>query len=200
MSSAATSATRTARSRKTSSCATSSSRSTQKIRAGNPPEFFHTSANVRSFSYYCRDLVRKHSWSFGGAKDVYEIISTELTAMVKAGLYSYKDFNIVDERRVYRQLAPVYANPHLVLIGEKISFFGLCVKYANRYGLTIQMTRGIPSFVTSDTGGLYGTGGKDYGLSADHVLGLLDGAVERYVPPCSNAPPRKSCASGPLTP
>lgn len=120
------------------------------IQAGNPPDLLAEGGNVRSVWYCLKPTVTRHRVSFG-TSDLYSMVSGSLLDMVVSGLFSYRDFNMEDDRAQYRRLAPVYGNPHVVVIGEKIAFVSRFFRYANFFGVTTQMTRGLPSVIMADT-------------------------------------------------
>lgn len=121
------------------------------VKAGKAPEFIKNGGNVRSLWYYVKKVVQDHPRVFKVKKDMDSLFSKQLTAMVRAGLLSYKDLNITDDRESFRRLAPLYGNPHIILLGEKFSFLSKLIEVALQYGITIQCTKGMPSFVMADT-------------------------------------------------
>ena len=120
-------------------------------KAGKPPPIIENGGNIRSIWYHVKKLVREHARAFKLKGELANLISKHLTEMVQAGLLSYKDLNLMDDRRPYRRLAPSYGNPRVILIAEKISFFSKMVALGVRYGATVQITRGVPSLICIDT-------------------------------------------------
>ena len=121
------------------------------VKAGKAPEFIKNGGNVRSLWYYVKKVVQDHPRVFNVKKDMDGLFSKQLTAMVKAGLLSYKDLNVTDDRESFRRIAPLYGNPHIILLGEKFSFLSKLIEVGLQYGITIQCTKGMPSFVMADT-------------------------------------------------
>ncbi len=119
--------------------------------AGKAPEFIKNGGNVRSLWYYVKKVVQDHPRVFNVDKDMDGLFSKQLAEMVRAGLLSYKDLNITDDRESFRRIAPLYGNPHIILLGEKFSFLSKLIEVGLRYGITIQCTKGMPSLVMADT-------------------------------------------------
>lgn len=121
------------------------------VKAGKAPEFIKNGGNVRSLWYYVKKVVQDHPRVFNVDGDMDGLFSKQLVEMVKTGLLSYKDLNITDDRESYRRIAPLYGNPHIILLGEKFSFLSKLIEVGLRYGITIQCSKGMPSFVMADT-------------------------------------------------
>ncbi len=121
------------------------------VRAGKAPEFIKNGGNVRSLWYYVKKVVQDHPRVFNVDGDMDGLFSKQLAEMVRAGLLSYKDLNITDDRESFRRIAPLYGNPHIILIGEKFSFLSKLIEVWLQYGITIQCSKGMPSLVMADT-------------------------------------------------
>lgn len=120
-------------------------------KAGKAPEFIKNGGNVRSLWYYVKKVVQDHPRVFNVDGDMDGLFSKQLAEMVRAGLLSYKDLNITDDRESFRRIAPLYGNPHIILLGEKFSFLSKLIEVGLQYGITIQCTKGMPSLVMADT-------------------------------------------------
>ncbi len=118
---------------------------------GEAPPFIKNGGSVRSFWYHVKKVVQDHPRSFKVDKDLDGLFSKQLSAMVRAGLLSYKDLKITDDRESFRRLAPLYGNPHIILLGEKFSFLSKLIEISLQYGITIQCSKGMPSLVMADT-------------------------------------------------
>ena len=66
-------------------------------------------------------------------------------------MLSYKDLNLNDDRESARRIAPLYGNPHIILMGEKFSFLPKLIEVGLQYGITIQCSKGMPSLIMADT-------------------------------------------------
>ena len=119
-------------------------------KAGKPPPIIENGGNLRSIWYHVKKLVRAQSKAFQVKGDMADTISEEFKAMVIAGLLSYVDLNLMDDRLPYRRLAPKYGNRRVILLAEKVGFFSKMVALGVRYGATVQITRGEPSLNTMD--------------------------------------------------
>lgn len=120
-------------------------------KTGDAPAFIKNGGNIRSFWYYVKKVVRDHPRVFNVDKDLDSLFSKQLSKMVKDGLLSYKDLNITDDRGAVRRLGPSYGNPHIILLGEKISFLSKLIDVGLQYGITVQCSKGMPSLVMADT-------------------------------------------------
>ena len=121
------------------------------IQAGRPPEFAKVSCNIRSFYYFMKTVIRDHSRIFEDSDNIYDHFSRGMKDVVLAGLLSYKDFKIVDDRRSYRLLPPSYGNTNVILLAEKDSFVGRFFEWGSRYGVTVQITKGRGSVLMTDS-------------------------------------------------
>jgi hypothetical protein len=121
--------------------------------AGKAPAFIKNGANIRSLWYYVKKVVREHPRIFNvsGDDDLDGLFSKQLAEMVRGGLLSYKDLNLNDDREAARRIAPLYGNPHIILMGEKFSFLPKLIEVGLRYGITIQCSKGMPSLIMADT-------------------------------------------------
>lgn len=119
--------------------------------AGKAPAFVKNGGNVRSLWYYVKKVVQDYPRAFDVKKDLDGLFSKQLSKMVKDGLLSYKDLNIIDDRESFRRLAPLYGNPHIILLGEKFAFLSKLIDVWINYGVTIQCSKGMPSLVMADT-------------------------------------------------
>lgn len=123
----------------------------QEIQAGRTPEFAKVSCNIRSFYYFMKTVIRDNKRIFDDADHIYDHFSRGMKSVVLAGLVSYKDFNIVDDRRPYRLLPPAYGDTNVILIAEKGSFVGRFFELGSRYEVTVQITRGRGSVLMADS-------------------------------------------------
>lgn len=121
------------------------------IEAGRTPEFARVSCNIRSIYYYVKTVIRDHAKIFENPDGMYDDIHESLKGLVLAGLLSYKDFNIVDDRRAYRLLPPEYGNTNVILLAEKDSFVGRFFELGSQYGTMVQITKGVSSVLMADT-------------------------------------------------
>lgn len=121
------------------------------VQAGKAPPFVANGGNIRSLWYYVKKVVQDHPRAFKVKKDLDSLFSKQLAAMVRAGLISYKDLNLTDDRESYRRLGPLYGNPHIILLGEKFSFLSKLIEVGLNYGITVQCSKGMPSLIMADT-------------------------------------------------
>lgn len=123
----------------------------RQIRDGQPPAYFAKGGSIRCFWYIVKKVVQDHPRVFKVKKDLDSLFSKQLVQMIKLGLLSYKDLNIIDDRKGFRKIAPLYGNPHIILLGEKFSFLSKLIEVALQYGITVQCSKGMPSLVMADT-------------------------------------------------
>ena len=123
----------------------------RQIRDGHPPAYFAKGGSIRCFWYIVKKVVQDHPRVFKVKKDLDSLFSKQLVQMIKLGLLSYKDLNIIDDRKGFRKIAPLYGNPHIILLGEKFSFLSKLIEVALQYGITVQCSKGMPSLVMADT-------------------------------------------------
>jgi hypothetical protein len=121
------------------------------IKAGRPPEFVKVSCNIRSFYYFMKTVIRDNKKIFDDSDNIYDHFSRGMKDIVLAGLVSYRDFKIVDDRRSYRLLPPAYGNTNVILLAEKDSFVGRFFELGSRYGVVVQITKGRGSVLMTDT-------------------------------------------------
>jgi hypothetical protein len=139
------------------------------FKVGKAPPFVANGGSVRSFWYHVKKVVQDHPRAFKVPKDLDGLFSKQLSAMVRAGLLSYKDLKITDDRQSFRKLAPVYGNPHIILLGEKFSFLSKLIDLHLQYGITIQCSKGMPSLVMADTM-LTEMAEKRYDMSQEFII------------------------------
>lgn len=118
---------------------------------GKPPQFVEKGGNVRSLWYYVKRLTTKHSRSFGKSTTFDDLFSTALTEMTNAGLFSYRDFNFIDQNKANRWVSPSYGATNIILMAEKRSFSEELIRLAKQYGVTAQAVGGVSSRVTVET-------------------------------------------------
>lgn len=123
----------------------------QEMAAGRTPEFAKVSCNIRSIYYYMKAVIRDNTRIFEDPDNIYDTFPRAMKKMVLAGLVSYKDFNIVDDRRSYRSMPPAYGNTNIILLAEKDSFVGRFFQLGSQYGVVVQITKGLSSILMTDT-------------------------------------------------
>jgi hypothetical protein len=123
----------------------------QEIQAGQVPEFARVSCNIRSIYYYLKTAILDNKSVFKKADNIYNNFTEAMQDLVLAGLISYKDFNIIDDRRSYRLMPPEYGNTNVILLAEKDSFVGRFFELGSQYGVMVQITKGLGSVLMVDT-------------------------------------------------
>ena len=135
------------------------------ILAGKPPDFSEQGCNIRTIFYVLKPILTANriftdnteKTKKGKEKDDNDIasfygnFSKAFQDMVIAGIVSYKDFNIVDDRKYFRFLPPARFNTHIILLGEKKAFVGRFMALASKYGTIGQITRGRSTILMTDT-------------------------------------------------
>lgn len=121
------------------------------IQAGRAPEFAKVSCNLRTIYYYYKQVFREHPSIFDKTDNIYDNFPRAMKAMVLAGLLSYKDLRIVDDRRAYRSMPPSYGNTNVILLAEKEGFVGRFFQLGAQYGVITQITRGVSSLLMADS-------------------------------------------------
>lgn len=113
------------------------------IQAGNPPDFYKKQGFIRGMWYYIKKKFSKHHPLRG---DMYKLMSSQLTMMVRRGLFSYADFNFRDRDADSWKLG--FDNPHIILAAEKDGFITIMEDLHRRYGCHVMTCGGVPSFMT----------------------------------------------------
>ena len=123
----------------------------REIQAGRTPEFAKVSCNIRSIYYYVKTAILDNKSIFKESDNIYGNFTEAMQELVLAGLLSYKDFNIVDDRRSYRLMPPEYGNTNVILLAEKDSFVGRFFELGSQYGVMVQITKGRGSVLMVDS-------------------------------------------------
>jgi len=113
------------------------------IQAGNPPDFYKKQGFIRGMWYYIKKKFSNHHPLRG---DMYNLMSSQLTLMVRKGLFSYADFNFRDRDADSWKLG--FDNPHIILVAEKDGFITIMEDLHRRYGCHTITCGGVPSFMT----------------------------------------------------
>ena len=122
----------------------------RRILAGQPPDFVKEGCNMRTIFYLMKNVFTQNR-VFDGIDSFYGNFSKAVKTLVLAGLISYKDFNIMDDRKVYRFLPTAEFNTHIILLAEKKSAVGRFTALANKYQVVSQITTGRSTLVMTDT-------------------------------------------------
>jgi hypothetical protein len=134
-------------------------------KSGKPPEFMASGCNMRTIFYLMKppltangiftddsEKTKKQKKSDDGDIDsFYGNFSKAVQKMVLAGLISYQDLYIEDDRKPFRFLPPARFNTHVLLLAEKKAYVGRFFTYASRYGVMSQITRGRSTYLMCDT-------------------------------------------------
>lgn len=123
----------------------------RQIQANRTPEFAKVSCNIRSIYYYVKTAILDNKQIFKDSDNIYGNFTRAMQELVLAGLLSYKDFNIVDDRRAYRLMPPDYGNTNVILLAEKDSFVGRFFELGSQYGVMVQITKGRGSVLMVDS-------------------------------------------------
>lgn len=123
----------------------------REIQAGRPPSFVKDGCNIRTIFYTLKVVFAKIDKIFSNVNSIYGNFTQAFKTLVVAGLISYKDFNIMDDRAAFRLLPPPYGNPGVLLLAEKKAFVGRFFSLANRYGVGAQITNGRSTTLMTDT-------------------------------------------------
>jgi len=135
------------------------------VQAGNPPEFVKEGCNMRTIFYLFKPVLTANKIfsdntektksekkkDKGDIDSFYGTFTNAVQALVLKGLVSYRDFNIEDDRKVFRFLPPARFNTHILLLAEKKAFVGRFMTLASRYGVMAQVTTGRSTYVMADT-------------------------------------------------
>ncbi|PKL77673.1 MAG: hypothetical protein CVV27_04830 [Candidatus Melainabacteria bacterium HGW-Melainabacteria-1] len=113
------------------------------VKAGNPPDFVKKQGFIRGMWYHIKKKFSQHHPLRG---DLYNLMSEQLTLMVRKGLFSYSDFNFRDRDESSWKLG--FDNPHLILMGEKDGFVTIMEDLHRAYGCHVLTAGGMPSFMT----------------------------------------------------
>ena len=114
-----------------------------RIKSGDPPDFYKKNGFIRGMWYYIKKKFTIHKPLRG---DMYNLMCSELTSMVRKGLFSYRDFNFRDRDTGTWKLG--FDNPHIILGAEKDGYVTIMEDLHRAYGCHVITTGGIPSFMT----------------------------------------------------
>lgn len=115
------------------------------IKAGSPPDFYHKRGFVRGMWYHIKSRISRYKPLRG---HYYGTMSAVLAALVREGLFSYKDFNFRDRDKNQRILGT--ENRHILIFSEKDGFISIMETIAETYGCTAVTLGGVPSFLSSN--------------------------------------------------
>lgn len=121
----------------------------REIEEGRPPEFVRTGCNIRTIFYVIKPLLTGKG--FADVSAFYSSLSEAFKAMVEAGLVSYLDFKIMDDRKPYRFMPHRDFNTDILLLTEKKAFIGRFSVLASKYGVMAQVTEGQSTLLMTDT-------------------------------------------------
>lgn len=115
----------------------------QRIKAGNAPDFYKKNGFIRGMWYYIKKKFMEHKPLRG---DMYGLMVSELTDMVRKGLFGYLDFNFRDRDSDTWKLG--FDNPHIILVAEKDGYVTIMEDLHTNYGCHVITAGGMPSFMT----------------------------------------------------
>lgn len=115
----------------------------QKIKSGNAPDFYKKNGFIRGMWYYIKKKFSEHKPLRG---DLYGTMVSELTDMVRKGLFNYSDFNFRDRDSDTWKLG--FDNPHIILMAEKDGYVTIMEDLQKNYGCHVITAGGMPSFMT----------------------------------------------------
>lgn len=113
------------------------------ILSGNPPDFYKKHGFIRGMWYYIKKKLTQHHPLRG---NMYDLMTQQLTLMVKKGLFGYADFNFRDRDAGTWRLG--FDNPHIILMAEKDGYVTIMEELYQLYGCHIITAGGVPSFMT----------------------------------------------------
>ncbi|MEW5748978.1 MAG: hypothetical protein AB1793_09390 [Candidatus Thermoplasmatota archaeon] len=119
----------------------------ERIRAGNPPEFYYKRGFIRGMWYDIKTPMNNRGFK-QFREDRSGTMGTALAKLVEAGLVSYKDFQFTDDNQEARVIGE--GNPHVILMTEKEGFFGMLKVASARYGCTVVATGGMCPFLSTN--------------------------------------------------
>ena len=137
----------------------------QQVQDGKPPEFTVDGCNMRTIFYFLKPILtgnkiftdntektkKEKEEDENDIDSFYGNFTNAVQKLVLAGLISYKDFNIIDDRKEYRFLPPARFNTHILLLAEKKAYHGKFVSLASKYGVMSQISRGRSTVLMTDT-------------------------------------------------
>ncbi len=121
----------------------------QEIEAGRIPDFAKEGCNIRTIFYLVKPIFTERN-VFTNV-DFYDNFTDAFQRLVEAGLISYRDFNIMDDRKPFRFLPDSDFNTHILLLSEKKAFAGRFSALASKYGVMAQITDGQSTVLMADT-------------------------------------------------
>lgn len=115
----------------------------EQIQAGDLPEFHIKRGMIRGMWYHIKTPISRYKELRG---DRYNTMLDELATLVRAGLFTYKDFNFRDKDENNHQIG--LENSHIILLAEKDGFITIMEDLHALYGVTVITMGGDPSLMT----------------------------------------------------
>ena len=122
----------------------------REIEAGRTPDFAKEGCNIRTIFYIVKPIFTEKK-VFNNVDSFYGNFTEAFKTLVEAGLVSYRDFNIMDDRKPFRFLPDSDFNTNVLLLAEKKAFVGRFSALASRYGVMAQITDGQSTLLMTDT-------------------------------------------------
>lgn len=122
----------------------------REIQAGRTPDFVKEGCNIRTIFYVVKPVFTQKR-VFADVESFYGNFTEGFKALVEAGLISYRDFNIMDDRKPFRFLPDPDFNTNVLLLAEKKAFAGRFSALASKYGVMAQITDGQSTLLMTDT-------------------------------------------------
>lgn len=117
----------------------------EQILAGHPPKFYAKHGFIRGMWYYIKARIDRYKPLRGR---YYGSMISALTALVRAGVVSYRDFNFRDRDEALHKLGT--DNPYIVLYAEKDGLISVMEELHDLYGATIITLGGTPSLMSTN--------------------------------------------------
>ncbi|MCA9775172.1 MAG: hypothetical protein KC800_00590 [Candidatus Eremiobacteraeota bacterium] len=132
---------------------------------GKPPEFMAKGCNMRTIFYLMKPTLtankiftddaektkKQKAKDEGDIDSFYGNFTKAVQTLVLDGLISYRDLYIEDDRKPFRFLPPARFNTHILLLAEKKAYLGRFLAYASKYGVMAQITKGLSTYLMTDT-------------------------------------------------
>ena len=122
----------------------------REIEDNRAPDFVKEGCNIRTIFYVVKPIFTQKK-VFADIESFYGNFTEAFKTLVEVGLISYRDFNIMDDRKPFRFLPDADFNTNILLLAEKKAFAGRFSALASKYGVMAQITDGQSTLLMTDT-------------------------------------------------
>lgn len=115
---------------------------------GDPRKTWPIDGNIRSFWYHIKPVLSR--LGVLEPEPQYQQLLDVFNALVRKGIFRYRDFGFMDEGEERRSLGPKEGLPHVLLIAEKAGHQPKLERLQAEFGFTVVALRGAPSLLSAE--------------------------------------------------